>query len=84
MIVLAETETNVAIIAPLTSNLQSLRFPHTIEINPTKSNRLKDISVALIFQLRVIDKKRLNAKIGVLENSKIKEIDLTIKKMLAI
>lgn len=82
VIVLAETEANIAIIVPFTSNLQALRFPHTIKVKPSKVNGLTSISVALVFQVRAIDKKRLKNKIGELENSTLNELDIILKKVL--
>ena len=49
VIILADTESNIAIIIPFTSNIQALRFPYTIEIEPSKGNGLTSKSVALIF-----------------------------------
>lgn len=82
VIVLAETEANITIILPFTSNIQALRFPHTIEVKPSKNNGLANLSVALIFQVRAIDKKRLKNKIGELEPSILKEVDQFIKRLL--
>ena len=81
-LILAETEANIAIVVPLTSNLQALRFLNTIEVKPSKLNGLSEISIALVFQVRAIDKKRLVHKIGELESSTLKEIDLALKKIL--
>ena len=82
--VLAETEANIAIIVPFTSNLQALRFPSTIEVKPSKTNGLTAISVALVFQMRAIDKKRLKKKIGNAEESVLKEINAMLKNLLNI
>ncbi len=49
VILITETKANIAIIIPFTSNLQALRFPHTIEVKPSGKNGLSDISVALLF-----------------------------------
>ncbi len=84
VVVLAETEANVAIIVPFTSNLQALRFPHTIEVKPTEKNGLINISIALVFQVRAIDKKRLKNKIGELDNSTLNEMDPILKKILGL
>ena len=81
-IILSEVEANIAIIIPFTSNLNALRYPHTIEVSPSKSNGLKTDSVALVFQLRAIDDRRIKDKIGTLENEKINKIDKMIKEML--
>src|SRR3989338_6987668 len=75
VIILADTESNIAIIIPFTSNIQALRFPHTIEVKPSKEDGLTAESVALIFQIRAIDKKRLKSKIGNLEISMMSRID---------
>ena len=82
VVLLVETEANISIIIPLTSNVQALRFLHTLEIKPSIKNGLSSISTALVFQLRAIDKMRLKNRIGELEAAKVKELDLIIKKML--
>ena len=81
-ILLVETEINIVIIVPLTSNLQALRFPHTIEIKPSIVNGLNNISIGLVFQLRAIDRIRLKKKIGNIEEQKLEELDSMMKKML--
>lgn len=78
------TESNIAIIIPFTSNIQVLRFPHTIEVEPSKSNGLTMKSVALVFQIRAIDKKRLKSKIGGLESIIIMKINKMLKNLLKI
>ena len=83
-LVLAETEANIAVVAPLTSNLQALRFVNTIEVKPTAENGLSEISVALIFQIRAIDKKRFKNKIGEVDNSLLKKIEDILRKILQI
>lgn len=83
-IVLADTKTPVTIVIPCTSSLQALRFPYTIKIVPSKRNGLRDISMALIFQIRAIDKQRLKQRIGVLESQNLKTIDAMLKKMLVL
>ena len=83
-IVLAETEANIAIVIPLTSNIQALRFLHTLEVKPSSINGLSSISVALLFQIRAIDKKRLIKKIGSIEEEISKEIDEKLRKILNI
>ncbi|MBI2550040.1 type II toxin-antitoxin system PemK/MazF family toxin [Candidatus Woesearchaeota archaeon] len=82
VIVLADTEANVAIAVPLTSNLQALRFLSTIEIKPSKKNGLSAVSVALTFQLRAIDKKRIRRKIGEIEDHFLQALDAALTKLL--
>ena len=81
-VILADTEANITIIIPLTSNLQALRFPHTLEVKPSKTNGLNSISVALLFQIRAIDKKRVIKKIGTLEPSILKRVDGILSTLL--
>jgi mRNA interferase MazF len=84
VIVLADTESNITIIIPFTSNIQALRFPYTLEIEPSKQNGLLNKSIALTFQLRAIDKKRLKTKVGVLEIASMSKIDKMLKKFLSL
>lgn len=84
VIILSDVEANIAIVIPFTSNLHALKYPHTIEVSPSESNGLKTDSVALIFQLRAIDKKRIKDKIGALENENVIKVDKMIKEMLVI
>lgn len=81
-IIISDTETPMAIVIPVTSNLQALRFPYTFAIGPTNSNGLKEESVALIFQIRAADKSRLQKKIGVLDQKTINRIDEILKRLL--
>ncbi len=82
VIVLSELEANIVIIVPFTSNLQALRFTDTIEVEPSSKNGLKSKSVALVFQLRAIDKRRLKNKIGGIEDKILGKIDDMLKKIL--
>ncbi len=82
VIILSETEANIAVVIPLTSNIQALRYPHTIEVKPSSINGLKTVSVVLVFQIRAIDKMRLNTKIGEIEEKVLTEADMMLRKML--
>ena len=82
VIILAETEANVVMVIPLTTNTQALRFPHTVEVRPSGRNGLTTISIGLVFQLRAIDKKRMKKKIGVIEESILRTSHKIIKNML--
>jgi mRNA interferase MazF len=81
-ILLADTRTSVVIVIPCTSNKQVLRFPHTIRLIVSKQNGLDADSIALILQVRAIDRRRLHQKIGELEKSLIKEIDQMLRALL--
>ena len=64
-------------IVPLTTRLKARRFPATILLSPDSHNHLSAKSIALVFQLRAIDRKRLKSKLGsvnALQLAHIKEL----------
>lgn len=83
-VIVADVVGSVATIIPCTSNIDALRFPFTAKINPDAKNGLSIDSIAITFQLRAIDKKRLKKKIGHISKSDIKVLDSQLKKMLGI
>jgi mRNA interferase MazF len=72
------------IIIPFTGQLQALRFPHAILVEPSKENGLSKSSVLMVFQLRAIDKQRLLSKIGHLELDILTKVDAEIQSMLSL
>lgn len=72
----------VIIVIPLTSNMEALRFPSTLALLPDSKNGLEQESVALVFQVRAIDKKRVVQVIGKVGATTRKKIDELIKSML--
>ena len=74
----------VIIIVPTTSNMDTLRFPHTLALLPDVKNGLEQESVALVFQMRSIDKKRIKHVIGRLDAATRKKLDATLKKLLRV
>ena len=82
VVVMSQVEVGVVMIVPFTSNLQALRFSHTIIVHPTEKNGLMQESVALVFQLRAIDQKRLKKKIGSLDQKILNKINEMIKNIL--
>jgi mRNA interferase MazF len=69
-------------IVPVTSSLGALRFPFTVRIEPSERNGLTLPSVAMVFQLRAIDRKRIIQKIGELELQYLTQVDAEIWQML--
>ncbi|MDO8514020.1 MAG: type II toxin-antitoxin system PemK/MazF family toxin [bacterium] len=59
-------EGGVSLIIPLSSNTARLRFNATLRILPDATNKLTKPSVALVFQLRALDSRRLLKCIGTL------------------
>ncbi|MBS3134316.1 type II toxin-antitoxin system PemK/MazF family toxin [Candidatus Woesearchaeota archaeon] len=81
-LILADTKTDMIVVIPLTSNLQALRFPHTVEIKKSGENKLEKDSIALIFQIQSLDKKRFINKIGVLEDYYLSKVDEVLKRLI--
>lgn len=54
----------VVLVVPLTTAVGTLRFSGTVLVQPTAENGLSRRSVALVFQLRAIDRRRLRERIG--------------------
>jgi len=63
-IIVQEKEYNLptVFIVPLTSKIKALDFSGTMLIKPDDKNHLDKESVAMAFQLRAIDRKRLHKK----------------------
>jgi len=84
VLLMSKNVTNLVIVIPLTSNLNSEKYHYTLKVKPSDKNCLTKDSVALIFQIRAIDNKRLIHKIGNLEDSYLKEINQRLKELLKI
>ena len=83
-IIIADTQISIAIVVPCTTNLQALRFPHTLQIAQSRKNGLDADTVALVFHIRAIDKQRLKLKIGNLEKSLLIKANQQLKKLLTL
>jgi mRNA interferase MazF len=69
-------------VVPLTSALQATRFDFTVLLEPSETNGLTTTSVALVFQMRAIDRKRIVRKLGSLGSEDLAKIDTAIWQML--
>lgn len=69
-------------VVPVTSSLGALRFPFTVKIQPSEQNGLTLPFVAMVFQVRAIDRKRIIRKIGELEIDYLAQVDVEIWQML--
>jgi mRNA interferase MazF len=85
-IILQEEEYNLpsVMIVPLTTKIKALDFAGTTLIKPDDKNRLDKESVALAFQLRAIDRKRLSRRIGEFKMDQITNLHGLIKELLGI
>lgn len=65
------------IVSAITSQLGKAKLPTHIELSATEYNLPKD-SVALLEQIRTLDKRRLQEKVTTLSSEKMKEVDRAI------
>ena len=72
----------VVIVVPLTGTMEALRFPNTLAVLSAKDNGLEKESVALVFHVRSVDKRRVMQVIGKIDAATRRKIDLALKKML--
>ena len=66
------------------SKIKAADFPFTLIVEPNQTNNLTITSVALVFQLRAIDKKRLKNKIGRMEQIKLGLLKRALKEMMGL
>jgi mRNA interferase MazF len=83
-LVIADKNLPVVVVVPLTSNLQALRFSHTIRLSATNKNGLSADSVALIFQLLAVDRRFFRELLGCLDEQAIKKIDRALLDLLGL
>jgi mRNA interferase MazF len=77
-----DEQSPLLMVIPVTSSLKALRFNYTVEIPPSELNGLTLPSVAMVFQLRSIDRRRIVRKIGQLEPELLASIDEKIWQLL--
>ncbi|MEK6874043.1 MAG: type II toxin-antitoxin system PemK/MazF family toxin [Nanoarchaeota archaeon] len=83
-LIISNTKTGMIITIPITSNIQALKFPHTIEVKKSNENGLEKDSILLIFQMQSLDKNRFIHKIGVLDEDCMKNVNEIIKTLIEI
>ena len=82
-IVLADIgQADLIVAVPMTGELTSERFKFTLRISPSAKNNLKEDGIALVFQIRALDKNRLVEKIGQLDDKDIASINIILKDIL--
>ena len=70
------------IVIPLSSALAALRFPGTASVKATQSSGLRTDSVALVFQIRAIDRSRVKTALGSVSEHELIEIKAEAAKLL--
>jgi len=72
------------LVIPLTSRLDTLRFPGTLLVQPTALNALQSASVALVFQLGASDIRRIERRIGKLDDADLLRIQALARRLQAL
>jgi mRNA interferase MazF len=62
------------LIVPLSSSLAAQRFPGTVLLPATAENGLATDSVLLVFQVRALDRRRLQSRIGAAEPAVVAQV----------
>ena len=71
----------VVLVIPLTTARGTMRFAGTVLFQPTAENGLSQVSVALVFQLRAIDRRRVQERIGIGGDTVLHEIRAELDKL---
>jgi len=71
----------LVLVVPLSSQLGALRFPATIQIQPSAENGLSLLSIALVFQVRATDRSRFVQKLGVLRSDDLEDVLTELNKL---
>jgi mRNA interferase MazF len=71
----------VMLVVPLTTARVAMRFAGTTLIQPTAENGLQQASVALVFQLRAIDRRRVQERVGSVSAEVLHEIFVELDKL---
>ena len=71
----------LVLVVPLTTARAALRFAGTALIAPTTENGLRQPSVALVFQLRGIDRRRIRERIGRVSTDTLDQIFAELEKL---
>jgi mRNA interferase MazF len=70
-----QSDNPMVLAIPLTTNQAAIRFPHAFQIAPSPQNGLSEVSVAMVFQLAAIDKRRLRRRVGSLEQYYMQQVN---------
>lgn len=72
------------LVVPVTSNRGTLRFPGTMPVAKSPANGLTADSVALVFQVRAIDRARIGDRLGRLSGADARQLDEKLAAVLGL
>ena len=75
-------ELPVVLVVPLTTTRAAVRFAGTTLIRPAAENGLRQVSVALVCQLRAIDRRRIQERIGNVSAEVLHEMFAELDKLM--
>jgi mRNA-degrading endonuclease toxin of MazEF toxin-antitoxin module len=70
----ASAQLPTVLLIPFTTQQDALRFPGTVFIDADANNGLRRASVALVFQLTVLDKRFLSERLGQVDESVLEAV----------
>jgi mRNA interferase MazF len=83
-VAVATANLSTVVVVPFTSNRQALRFSGSVLVSQTATNGLSVDSVALVSQVRAIDKKRVRRVDGKLAAADMVNIEKGIRELLGL
>lgn len=73
-----------SVVVPITSNLGAIRFAGSVVVEPSANNGLSMKSVILTHQVRAIDRRRIEERLGSLSSDELAQLEVELIALLAI
>lgn len=70
-----------ALLIPLTTQMDALRFPGTVLVEASAQNGLRRASVALVFQLTAVDRRFVISRAGEISETTLQQIWAALDKL---
>ena len=75
---------STTIILPITTSKNSSKLPTKIFVEKNSFNNLKEDSFVKVDQIRVIDKSRIESRIGIIDYEVMEKIEVALKFLLSL
>jgi mRNA interferase MazF len=72
----------VVIVVPLTGAVTASRFPGTVLLEPTAANSLRKSSVVLVFQIRAVDRRKVQDRLGAIGAEDLARIHAALDRLM--
>lgn len=80
----AFSNTPLITLVPVTTTQGAVDFPGTMVIMPTQLNKLREPSIAMVFQITSVDRKRIIKQTGKLDSQDLAKLSKLIKAYLGL